>query len=90
MPIIRRLVLDVLKPHHPDSLELASSIADLHSSHKVFINVLEMDEKTETIELTILGEHIDFEQVRERIAEMGGSLHSIDQVEVHGDSLKKP
>ena len=44
----------------------------------------ERDEKTESTVLVITGRDIQFEAIEEAIKRMGASLHSIDEVEVHG------
>ena len=81
MTRIRRLVLDVLKPHHPSVLELGRLLAE-QGELQVRLTVTEMDDKTETLQIEITGADIDFEQVREVIDGFGASLHSIDLVEV--------
>jgi hypothetical protein len=82
MARIRKLVLDVLKPHQPNALAFAASIADLGADYKVKLTVLEVDEKTETTSLIIEGRDIQFEAITEAVTTMGASVHSIDQVEV--------
>lgn len=81
---VRRVVLDVLKPHRPDTLEFARAIAVCGSDLRVSMAVVEVDEQTETAAVTIQGEDIDLARVRAAIEELGGSLHSIDEVEVQG------
>ena len=49
---------------------------------QVTVNVVEMDEQTQTLEVIIEGADIDLEQVTTVINEMGGSLHSVDSVQV--------
>jgi hypothetical protein len=75
-----RLVLDVLKPHEPNALEFARALA--LPGYRVHLRVEEVDEKTETLVVTVEGQKIDLELVRATIDELGGSLHSIDEVEV--------
>jgi hypothetical protein len=82
MITIKRLVLDVLKPHHPDVLEFARTIAGQGSDYLVKLRVVEMDDKTETLEVVIEGPDIRLEPVVAAITELGGSLHSIDGVDV--------
>ncbi|KPK38046.1 MAG: hypothetical protein AMJ69_09535 [Gammaproteobacteria bacterium SG8_47] len=84
MTEVKRLVLDVLKPHQPDTLELARAIAACGTGLRVNIGVEEMDEQTESVLVTIEGDDIDLQRVRAAIEELGGSLHSIDEVEVLG------
>ncbi len=84
MASIKRIVLDVLKPHQPNALEFAQAIAQLGADYRVRLQVEEVDEKTESTVLTIEGEALDFARIEDTIAAMGGSLHSIDEVEVSG------
>jgi len=86
---VRRIVLDVLKPHHPTSLEFAQQIAAIEGGYHVSLNVNEMDENTETVQIEISGRSVDFERVQEVINGMGGSIHSIDQVEVEGGGTER-
>ena len=79
---IRRVVLDVLKPHQPNLLEFASTLAEQHSGVCVQVVVTEMDEKTETTVITLEGEHIPYDGIVSSIRELGASVHSIDEVEV--------
>ena len=79
---LNRIVLDVLKPHHPDALEFARTIAACGQDLRVRLTVVEMDENTETLEVEVEGADIDMDRVREAITGLGGSLHSIDEVEV--------
>lgn len=79
---VTRLVLDILKPHHPTILEFAKGIATLRDDWRVTVNVVEMDEQTQTLEAIIEGSDIDLEQITATINDMGGSLHSVDSVQV--------
>ena len=79
---VKRLVLDILKPHHPDGLEFCRHLAAACGSCRVRLAVMEMDESTETVQLVVEAESLDFEGLRAAIGEMGASLHSIDEVEV--------
>ena len=82
MELVKRLVLDVLKPHSPNPLEFASKLASLSEGYEIRLVVEEMDEKTESIILEISAHDIDFDLISEKIEEMGGSIHSIDEVDV--------
>ena len=84
MASVQRLVLDVLKPHQPNALEFAHAIAALGESYKVNIRVAEVDEHTETLQVSIEGEGLDFDRINDKIDEAGASLHSIDEVLVVG------
>ena len=82
MPLIKRVVLDVLKPHQPNALEFASAIADKHSDCRVKVTVTEVDEKTETTVVSIESDDISYDAVVDTIMSLGASVHSIDEVEV--------
>ena len=82
MTAIRRLVLDVLKPHQPNALEFAAALAEVGTDYKVILSVSEVDKKTETVVLTISGKEVDFDEITSAIEKMGASVHSIDEVEV--------
>lgn len=82
MVSVKRIVLDVLKPHQPNALEFSRAIADVGNDYRVHLTVLEVDENTESLQIVVEGENIDFESVQSTISDLGGSLHSIDEVEV--------
>lgn len=86
MAIVTRVVLDVLKPHRPNVLEFASQLADLGADYQVNLLVQEVDDKTQSIVLSITGERLDFEKIDRLIVSMGASLHSIDEVDVTGEA----
>jgi hypothetical protein len=86
MVSIKRIVLDVLKPHQPNALEFTRAIARAGADYRVCLTVIEMDENTETLRIGVSGNAIDFESVQSAISEMGGSLHSIDEVEVQNET----
>jgi uncharacterized protein len=77
---IKRLVLDVLKPHKPSILELATSISKLPHVTGVNLSIQEVDTETETIKITVEGNAIDFEELETVIENMGAVIHSIDEV----------
>ena len=85
MARVQRLVLDVLKPHQPNSLSFARTIAGVGEAYRVEIKVLEVDEKTETLQVMIEGDDLDFDTISATISDSGASLHSIDEVSVVGD-----
>ena len=83
---VKRIVLDVLKPHQPNALEFSQAIAEAGADYHVHLVVLEVDKSTETIQIELEGSAIDFEVIQDAITSMGGSLHSIDEVEVQNES----
>lgn len=77
---IRRLVLDALKPHEPTIIEWASMLSDIDGIAAVNISIFEIDRQVENAKITIEGENIAYEQAFAVIEELGGSVHSIDEV----------
>ncbi|MFZ9039440.1 MAG: DUF211 domain-containing protein [Gammaproteobacteria bacterium] len=86
MVFVKKLVLDVLKPHQPNALEFCEAIASAGNDYRVHLTVLEVDEKTETLQITVEGNAIDSATLLAKINDLGGSLHSIDEVEVHSEA----
>lgn len=86
MVSVKRIMLDVLKPHQPNALEFSQAIAKVGEDYRVCLTVIEMDENTETLQLEVEGSVIDFDAIETAITRMGGSLHSIDQVEVQNEA----
>ncbi len=86
MVSVKKIVLDVLKPHEPNALEFSEAIANVGPDYRVRLTVLEMDENTETLQVEVEGNAIDFEAIQSTITSMGGSLHSIDVVEAQSES----
>jgi len=77
---IKRIILDVLKPHEPSIIELAEKISDLEGISGVNISLGEVDAETESVKITIEGSNIDYEKVNKEISECGAAIHSIDGV----------
>ncbi len=80
MSDIKRLVLDVLKPHHPSIVELSRRLSVLNGVSGVNCTLEEVDQETESIKITIEGTTVDFSEVEQTIAETGAVIHSIDSV----------
>ena len=80
MSSIKRIILDVVKPHKPSILEIANKIGDLAGISGVNISLDEMDERTESIKITIEGGDIEYVNVEKVLTDYGASIHSIDQV----------
>ena len=79
---VKRLVLDVLKPHQPNALVFAEKIAEVGNDYRVQLTVLEVDENTETLQLVLESDSLDYDSIVTTINDLGGSLHSIDEVKV--------
>jgi hypothetical protein len=77
---IRRLVLDTLKPYEPSIVEMAQQISQLDGITAVNISIYEMDRRVENAKITIEGDQIPYSVVTGLIEEMGGAIHSVDEV----------
>lgn len=86
MPNVCRLQLDVLKPHKPNAYDFTLALAELDPTWNIVLEVLEIDERTESVCLKVTGENIDFEKLQTKITELGATVHSIDNVEANGGS----
>lgn len=80
MAKIRRLVLDTLKPHDPNIISMASQLSELTGVLAVNISIYEMDRKVENAKITIEGDDLLYPDVLQVIQELGGAVHSIDEV----------
>ncbi|MDH5635808.1 MAG: DUF211 domain-containing protein [Candidatus Bathyarchaeota archaeon] len=78
--MIRRLVLDVLKPHNPSVVELSEALSHLQGVEGVNIIIYEIDQKVENAKVIIAGSSIDFEMIKKKLEEMGATIHSVDEV----------
>jgi len=85
MVSVKKIVLDVLKPHQPNALDFSRAVAEVGGDYRVHLTVIEVDESTETLLMTVEGSAIDFDAIQSTISELGASLHSIDEVEVQGE-----
>jgi len=80
MSEIKRLVLDVLKPHHPSIIDLATRLSVVEGVSGVNCTLDEVDQETESIKITIEGTAINYEDVEEVIIDSGAVIHSVDSV----------
>ena len=78
--MIRRLVLDVLKPHNPSVVELSEVLSELEGVDGVNIIIYEIDQQVENAKIIIAGHRIDFESIKKKLEEMGATIHSVDEV----------
>ena len=76
---IRRIVLDVLKPHDPSIIELAQRLASLPHVDGVNISIYEIDRQVENAKITIEGSELDYVPILDTIKDGGGTVHSIDE-----------
>ncbi len=77
---IQRLVLDLLKPHEPGIVEFAETVAACDGVDGVNAVLVETDREVQNLKLTLEGDAIDARVVEETVEELGGTVHSIDEV----------
>lgn len=81
---VRRLVLDLLKPHEPDVVTFAESVAGCEGVAGVNVVLVETDKEVQNVKLTIEGDSVPVDAVHDTVEDLGGTVHSIDEV-VCGD-----
>ncbi|MFX1481665.1 MAG: DUF211 domain-containing protein [Promethearchaeota archaeon] len=77
---IRRIVLDVLKPHSPRLTDLALMLARDDRVNGLNISLKEVDQNTESITITLEGDDLDYDSIKEILEQAGAVIHSVDQV----------
>ncbi len=77
---ITLIVLDVLKPHSPDILELSQKLTDVPCVDGVDITIFEIDSKVENAKITLKGTNLEYREIQKVIRDSGASVHSIDKV----------
>ncbi len=80
MAKIRRIVLDIMKPHEPSVITYSSELADLECIAGVNSSMVEIDHEVENIKVTLEGDDIKYDTVEDVIERLGGSVHSVDKV----------
>jgi len=86
---IKRLVLDVLKPHEPHLPELAARLSSVHGVDGVNISLVEIDQDTESVRITLEGDNINFNHLETTIKDCGAVIHSVDEVAVGKKLVQK-
>jgi len=77
---IRRIVLDVLKPHSPQLTDLALMLTRDERVSGLNISLKEVDQNTESITITVEGDDLRYDTIKEILEQAGAVIHSIDQV----------
>lgn len=79
MTEIRRMVLDILKPHEPSIVEVTRRIAEIEGVEGVNSSLIEVDEEVKNLKITIEGAFSE-QPVRDTVEQLSASIHSIDEV----------
>ena len=78
--MIRRLILDVLKPHKPTVVEVAEALSHLDGVEGVNIIINEIDQQVENAKIIVVGISISYTAIKNKLQEFGATIHSIDEV----------
>ncbi|GAB7095444.1 DUF211 domain-containing protein [Halolamina litorea] len=77
---LRRIVLDVLKPHDPSLLEFTDHVSGAESVAAATASLIELDKEVQNVKLTVEGDALDYNAVESAVDDLGGTVHSIDHV----------
>jgi len=77
---IRRLVLDVLKPHKPSLVEMSQRLSSLKGVDGASCTLEEVDQDTESVKVTLEGSAVNYASVEDTLRELGAVIHSVDLV----------
>lgn len=77
---VRRLEVDVLKPHDPPLVEFTQSVAAVEGVDAAEGSLVEMDREVQNVTLAVEGAAVDVDAVEARVERLGGSVHSVDRV----------
>ena len=72
----------MLKPYQPHLAEFAMFLGELEGLTRIDISVVEMDEKTESLRITIDCINLDYEGLKAHMAQQGATIQSVDKVVV--------
>jgi hypothetical protein len=76
---LRRVALDILKPHDPSMLEFTERIAAVEGVDGVSASLIELDQEVQNVKITAEGTSLEYDAIEDAIESLGGTVHSIDQ-----------
>jgi hypothetical protein len=79
MADLRRVTIDVLKPHEPSILSFTERIADIEGIDGVTASLIELDREVQNVKITLEGDALAYDAIEEAIEGLGGTVHSVDQ-----------
>ncbi len=77
---IHRLVVDILKPHEPPLVEFTQEIDGIEGVDATTSSLIELDQEVQNVKLSIEGEELDLERLEDAVENLGGTVHSVDEV----------
>lgn len=88
--MIRRLVLDIMKPHDPDVVVTTQRLSEIEGIEGVTMKLVEMDEQVVETRVAIEGQDLDLERIQDVVENLGGSIHSVDEVSCGQKIIEDP
>jgi hypothetical protein len=80
MADVRRIVIDVLKPHEPSLLQFTQDVSAAEGVEAVTTSLVELDSEVQNIKITAEGEALEYSRLEAAVTDAGGTVHSVDQV----------
>ncbi|MEF8839341.1 MAG: DUF211 domain-containing protein [Haloarculaceae archaeon] len=80
MVTVRRLVIDVLKPHDPPLLEFTRKLGETDGVEGINATLIELDQEVQNVKVTLEGEELAFDAIEDAVETLGGTVHSVDEV----------
>jgi hypothetical protein len=77
---LKKLVLDVLIPFEVPKIEFTTRLSNIKGVEGVDVLIQEVERKVETAKITLEGEDINFDEVKDILEKTGTSLQSIDRI----------
>ena len=77
---LKRLVLDVLIPFEVPKIDFTTRLSNVKGVEGVDVLILEVERKVETAKITLEGENINFDEVKDILERTGASLQSMDRI----------
>ncbi len=78
--MLRRLILDVLKPHRPSNIDIATELCKIKGVDGVHIITYNKETEVESVRITIEGKKLNFNRIEKILKKMGASIQSVDAV----------
>ena len=77
---LKKLVLDVLIPFEVPKIEFTRRLSELQGVEGVDVLIQEVERKVETAKISIEGDNIKFDEVKDVLEKTGASLQSLDRI----------
>ena len=79
---VKRIVFEVLKPRKVSTVDLSKCLGATDGAEQVDVAVNESDDRTETLDVTISGYHVNCKSALKIMQESSVSINGIDEISV--------